>query len=59
MTERHTIRFPPEYNELTSVTLEPLIWHWLREIAEERELSIGRLVHEIDRDYRLITDRNG
>ena len=58
MTERYSVRIGSERFAGT-IFVEPLIWHWLREIAAERQLPLNRLMDEIDRDYRLIIDRHG
>ena len=34
----------------TSVSLEPEFWNCLKEIAEQRGLSINKLIGEIDRE---------
>jgi predicted DNA-binding ribbon-helix-helix protein len=41
------------------INLEPLIWQWVRDIAANRGIPLSHLMEEIDRDYRLTTDRHG
>ena len=58
MAEEYGIRIRGQANPIP-VNLEPLIWYWLREIAAERGIPLSHLAEEIDRDYRLTTDRHG
>ncbi|MEM6856998.1 MAG: ribbon-helix-helix domain-containing protein [Pseudomonadota bacterium] len=32
----------------TSISLEPVFWDWLREVAEEKDLPVSALVAQID-----------
>jgi predicted DNA-binding ribbon-helix-helix protein len=58
MTERYSVRIGSERFAGT-IFVEPLIWHWFREIAADRHMPLSHLMDEIDRDYRLIIDRHG
>ena len=46
-------------NCVTAIQVEPLIWHWLREIAADRGIPLSHLMDEIDRDYRLCISQDG
>jgi predicted DNA-binding ribbon-helix-helix protein len=50
LTERYSVRIGSERFAGT-IFVEPLIWHWLREIAADRGIPLSRVMDEIDRDY--------
>jgi predicted DNA-binding ribbon-helix-helix protein len=41
------------------ISIEPLIWLWLREIAAEQRKPLSQLMDEINKRYRLQTSVDG
>jgi predicted DNA-binding ribbon-helix-helix protein len=48
--DHHSIRIG---TQVSAIQVEPLIWHWLREIAVKRGIPLSHLMEEIDRTHRL------